>query len=105
MEINICMSMFQTMVQPDTVYEHIQYELEDDAYDTIPDLICAYVGNKKLITNATRAKICKPVTRSKPLSYYESLYKQEHQGLPGNCFGEAVPGSGVSPRSNQMTMR
>uniref|UniRef100_A0A6A7G3D2 SH2 domain-containing protein 3C-like n=2 Tax=Hirondellea gigas TaxID=1518452 RepID=A0A6A7G3D2_9CRUS len=67
----------KTVVQPETVYERIQYELEDDSYDTIPDLICAYVGNKKVVTKATGAKILAPVNRSKPLSYYESLYKRE----------------------------
>ena len=69
--------MLQTVVQPDTVYERVQYELEDDAYDTIPDLICAYVGNKKLVTKATQARILTPVNRTKPLSYYESLYKKD----------------------------
>ncbi|XP_047737715.1 SH2 domain-containing protein 3C-like [Hyalella azteca] len=66
-----------TIVQPDTVYERIQYELEDEGYDTIPDLICAYVGNKKIVTQATGAKILAPVNRCKPLTYYESLYKKE----------------------------
>ena len=65
----------QTIVQPCTVYEHIQYELEDDPYDTVPDLVCAYVGNRKLLTKASGARITTPVTRSKPLIYYEALYK------------------------------
>ncbi|KAF2362424.1 SH2 domain [Trinorchestia longiramus] len=85
-----------TLVQPDTVYERIQYELEDDSYDTIPDLICAYVGNKKIVTKATGAKILSPVNRTKSLSYYESLYKKETFSSADAPLGDLGPG-GVPP--------
>lgn len=35
----------QLLIQPETVYERVQYQFEDDAYDTVPDLITFYVGS------------------------------------------------------------
>lgn len=64
----------QTVVQPNTVYERIQYQLEDDAYDSIPDLVRAYVGGKKPITKSSGARIATPVNRTLPLSFYASKY-------------------------------
>ncbi|KAG0720771.1 SH2 domain-containing protein 3C [Chionoecetes opilio] len=64
----------QTVVQPNTVYERIQYQLEDDAYDSIPDLVRAYVGGKKPITVSSGARISTPVNRTLPLSFYASKY-------------------------------
>ena len=42
---------FQILVQPDTVYERIQYQFEEDAFDAIPDLITFYVGSGKLLSD------------------------------------------------------
>ncbi|XP_063848304.1 breast cancer anti-estrogen resistance protein 3 homolog isoform X7 [Scylla paramamosain] len=64
----------KTVVQPNTVYERIQYQLEDDAYDSIPDLVRAYVGGKKPITVSSGARISTPVNRTLPLSFYASKY-------------------------------
>lgn len=36
------------VLQPDTIYERIQYQFEDDAFDTVPDLITFYVCESKL---------------------------------------------------------
>lgn len=38
-------SLPQLLIQPETVYERVQYQFEDDAYDTVPDLITFYVGS------------------------------------------------------------
>lgn len=35
----------QLLVQPETVYERVQYQFEEDAFDAIPDLITFYVGS------------------------------------------------------------
>lgn len=64
----------KTVVQPNTVYERILYKLEDDAYDTIPDLVRAYVGGKRPITVSSGARICTPVNRTAPLSFYATKY-------------------------------
>lgn len=76
----------QVLIQRDTVYERVQYQFEDDAYDTVPDLITYYVGSGKMISAASRARIQFPCNRTYPLSYYATKY------------GGQLPSSrGVSP--------
>lgn len=65
---------FQIVLQPDTVYERVQFQFEDDAYDTIPDLITFYVGSGKPISAASGARIQFPCNRLYPLSFYASKY-------------------------------
>ncbi|ROT62705.1 hypothetical protein C7M84_019420 [Penaeus vannamei] len=97
----------QTIVQPNTVYERIQYQLEDDAYDTIPDLVRAYVGNKRPITISSGARITTPINRTQPLSFYASKYAAQtahtfaHGTLsrPINRSSEPTPRSGGLPGS------
>ncbi|KAG7172775.1 Breast cancer anti-estrogen resistance protein 3-like [Homarus americanus] len=92
-----------TVVQPNTVYERIQYQLEDDAYDSIPDLVRAYVGGKKPITVSSGARISTPVNRTAPLSFYASKYAAQtahtftHGTLsrPSNRASEPIPGGGL----------
>jgi hypothetical protein len=62
------------ILQPDTVYEHVQYQFEEDAFDTVPDLITFYVGSGKSITAASGAKIQFPKNRMYPLSFYATKY-------------------------------
>ncbi|KAF5297702.1 hypothetical protein FQA39_LY12033 [Lamprigera yunnana] len=62
------------ILQPDTVYERVQYQFEDDAFDTVPDLITFYVGSGKSITATSGAKIQIPKNRMYPLSFYASKY-------------------------------
>ncbi|XP_030768424.1 breast cancer anti-estrogen resistance protein 3 homolog isoform X2 [Sitophilus oryzae] len=64
----------KVFLQPDTVYERIQYQFEDEAFDTVQDLITFYVGSGKPITVASEAKIQNPVNRMYPLSFYASKY-------------------------------
>ncbi|XP_067001303.1 breast cancer anti-estrogen resistance protein 3 homolog isoform X2 [Anabrus simplex] len=76
----------KVVIQPDTVYERVQYQFEDDAYDTVPDLITFYVGSGKSISSASGAKIHTPRNRLYPLSFYASKYglQQQQQGS-GPC--------------------
>ncbi|KAK9739675.1 SH2 domain [Popillia japonica] len=62
------------ILQPETVYERVQYQFEDDPFDTVPDLITSYVGSGKPITAASGAKIQFPKNRMYPLSFYASKY-------------------------------
>lgn len=62
------------ILQPDTVYERVQFQFEDDAFDTVPDLITFYVGSGKPITVASGARIHFPKNRMYPLSFYASKY-------------------------------
>lgn len=99
----------QLLIQPETVYERVQYQFEDDAYDTVPDLITFYVGSGecffsflgglqhyqafnldglgwflagKSISAASGARIQFPCNRLYPLSFYASKYGQ-HGGIGG----------------------
>lgn len=61
-------------MQHNTVYESIQYRLEDEPFETISDLVTCYVSSGKAVTAATGAKITTPINRTKPLSLYSSQY-------------------------------
>lgn len=80
------------MIQPETVYERIQYTFEDDLYDTVPDLITFYVGSGKPISAASGARIQIPRNRMYPLSFYAVKYPV---GVSG---GTPTPSSGGSSR-------
>lgn len=69
----------KVVLQPFTVYERIQYQFEDDCFDTVPDLVTFYVGNKRPISAASGAVVTRPVNRSMPLSYYAVRYGLECQ--------------------------
>ncbi|CAG9865035.1 unnamed protein product [Phyllotreta striolata] len=62
------------VLQPDTVYERVQYQFEDEAFDTVPDLITFYVGSGKPVTVASGARIQSPRNRMYPLSFYATKY-------------------------------
>ncbi|KAK4292045.1 hypothetical protein Pmani_035157 [Petrolisthes manimaculis] len=83
----------KTIVQPNTVYERIQYQLEDDAYDTIPDLVRAYVGGRKPVTASSGARVINPVNRTAPLSFYASKYAVQtaHTVTHGTLSRPPVP--------------
>lgn len=68
------MFRIQVLIQRDTVYEREQYQFEDDAYDTVPDLITYYVGSGKAISAASGAHIQFPCNRTYPLSFYATKY-------------------------------
>lgn len=51
-------------ILPNTLYERVQYQLEDDLFDTIADLVTFYVGNKQPITQRSGALISRPVVRT-----------------------------------------
>lgn len=79
----------QLVLQPETVYERIQYQFEEDAFDTVPDLITFYVGSGKPISIASGALIQYPCNRTYPLSFYghkivgNQLHTQMLAGLRG----------------------
>ncbi|XP_022187005.1 SH2 domain-containing protein 3C [Nilaparvata lugens] len=87
----------KVVIRPDTVYERVQYQFEDDAYDTVPDLITYYVGSGKPISVMSGAKIWNPRNRMYPLSFYASKYSMQMQMQGGGGGG----GGGGSGRSSQ----
>ncbi|XP_054707871.1 breast cancer anti-estrogen resistance protein 3 homolog [Uloborus diversus] len=62
------------ILQPDTVYERIQYCFEGYSFDSIPDFITFYVGSKCPLSLSSGAIISRPINRTMPLSYYASRY-------------------------------
>lgn len=64
----------KVILHQDTVYERTQYQFEDEAFDTIPDLITSYVGSGKPITISSEARILYPKNRMYPLSFYATKY-------------------------------
>ncbi|XP_070507292.1 breast cancer anti-estrogen resistance protein 3 homolog [Chironomus tepperi] len=78
------------VLQPETVYERIQYQFEDEPFDTVPDLITFYVGSGKAISAASGARIQSPCNRLCPLSYYASKF-----GIPYSSSNSSL-GSGLT---------
>lgn len=62
------------ILQPDTLYERIQYCFERESFDTIPDFITYYVGSKCPLSESSGAIISRPINRTMPLTYYSSRY-------------------------------
>ncbi|KAK0163199.1 hypothetical protein PV327_006906 [Microctonus hyperodae] len=58
----------KVVLQPETVYERTQYQFEDEAFDTVADLITFYVGSGRPISQASGARIISPKPRSTPLT-------------------------------------
>ncbi|KAJ8683529.1 hypothetical protein QAD02_019321 [Eretmocerus hayati] len=56
------------VLQPNTVYERVQYQFEEEAFDTVADLITFYVGSKRPVTQTSGARIINPRQRKVPLS-------------------------------------
>ncbi|XP_064463573.1 SH2 domain-containing protein 3C-like isoform X2 [Ornithodoros turicata] len=93
----------KVVLQPFTVYERIQYQFEDDCFDTVPDLVTFYVGNKRPISVASGAVVTRPVNRSMPLSYYATRYGVECQvQYPSNGQSSS---SGQQPQTPCGTLR
>ncbi|XP_054282385.1 SH2 domain-containing protein 3C-like isoform X2 [Macrosteles quadrilineatus] len=92
----------KVVIQPDTVYERVQYQFEDDAFDTVPDLITYYVGSGKPISTASGARITAPRNRLYPLSFYATKYALHHQMGGGT---PAISPIASSPLASGGTLR
>jgi len=85
----------QVVLQPETVYERVQFQFEDEAFDTVPDLITFYVGSGKSISQLSGAKIHTPRNRLYPLSFYASKYQMS--GFTSPCSPVGGGGGLTSP--------
>ncbi|CAO1367711.1 unnamed protein product [Diamesa hyperborea] len=101
------------LIQPETVYERVQFQFEDEPFDTVPDLITFYVGSDKAISIASGARIQTPCNRIYPLSFYATKYGVPYSGS-SNSIGSGInspspiPGSGAfrfNPYTQQNTYR
>lgn len=94
--INTFRSSPQILIQPETVYERVQYQFEDDAYDTVPDLITFYVGSGKAISVASGARIQFPCNRTYPLSFYATKYApRQLSSSSSSAFGSTCSNNGL----------
>jgi SH2 domain-containing protein 3C len=89
------------VLQPDTVYERVQYQFEDEAFDTVPDLITFYVGCGKSISQLSGARISTPRNRLYPLSFYASKFSMHlpTSGLMSPCSPPPLTSPCANPAS------
>lgn len=62
-------------------YAKMQYSFETECFDSIPDLVRAYLGGRRAVTIMSGAVIESPINRTMPLSYYDNKYSALKQGL------------------------
>ncbi|XP_062333524.1 SH2 domain-containing protein 3C [Osmerus eperlanus] len=52
----------------------VQYLLERDSFDSIPELIRFYIGNRRPVSQTSPAQIFCPISRTLPLRYLEATF-------------------------------
>ncbi|CAG0920747.1 unnamed protein product, partial [Notodromas monacha] len=50
----------RVLVQQGTIYERIQFQFEEESFDSVAGLITYYVGSGKPISSSSGARICHP---------------------------------------------
>ncbi|KAG5677054.1 hypothetical protein PVAND_006838 [Polypedilum vanderplanki] len=88
------------IIQPETVYERVQFQFEEEPFDTVPDLITFYVGSGKAISAASGARIQTPCNRLYPLSYYASKYGNLPYSASNSSIGSSIMNSPSPVPSN-----
>ncbi|XP_050741265.1 breast cancer anti-estrogen resistance protein 3 homolog isoform X2 [Drosophila biarmipes] len=86
------------VIQPETVYERVQFQFEEDAFGTVPDLITFYVGSGKPISSASGALIQFPCNRTYPLSFYghKIVGNQLHTQMLAGLRSLSLPNTAIS---------
>ncbi|XP_053997545.1 breast cancer anti-estrogen resistance protein 3 homolog isoform X1 [Hylaeus anthracinus] len=74
----------RVVIQPETVYERAQYQFEDEAFDTVADLITFYVGSGRPISQASGARIITPKPRCVPLTCVPGPTNSQHCSSPSS---------------------
>ncbi|KAK1116654.1 hypothetical protein K0M31_018196 [Melipona bicolor] len=74
----------RVVIQPETVYERAQYQFEDEAFDTVADLITFYVGSGRPISQASGARIINPKPRCVPLTCVPPPTNSQHCSSPSS---------------------
>ncbi|XP_070176188.1 breast cancer anti-estrogen resistance protein 3 homolog isoform X2 [Littorina saxatilis] len=64
----------------------ISYQFEEDSFGSIQELIQFYLSRQKPVTQASGAVLKNPVSRSMPLSYYDSKYGSQHSLDSGGYY-------------------
>ncbi|XP_071948468.1 breast cancer anti-estrogen resistance protein 3 homolog isoform X2 [Antedon mediterranea] len=87
----------KTIQQEYTPYAKIQYQLENNVFDSVPALVMYYHG-KKPVSRTSHAIIRMPVNRTLPLSYTDTKYalaNQKNSDIP--VYGVVTP-KVITPR-------
>lgn len=87
-------------MQPDTLYERVQYCFEKESFDSIPDFITYYVGSKCPLSESSGAIISRPINRTMPLTYYSSRYGVQCQIHYAAKKLEQLPSDSCSQENN-----
>ncbi|XP_038627785.1 SH2 domain-containing protein 3A [Tachyglossus aculeatus] len=73
------------------------FQLEQELFDSLPALICCYVGNRRFLSEASGAMALSPVNRLVPLRCIEELHRDQmgsanprRRSLSGDTPGEVV---------------
>ncbi|NXM31484.1 BCAR3 protein, partial [Oxyruncus cristatus] len=64
----------KTVLRLNEAYCRVQYQFEWESFDSIPDLIRYYVGNRTPISKQSGAIIFQPINRTVPLRFLEEKY-------------------------------
>ena len=52
----------------------VQYLLERDSFDSLPELVRFYIGNRRPVSQTSPAQIFCPISRTLPLRYLEATF-------------------------------
>ncbi|XP_007485051.2 breast cancer anti-estrogen resistance protein 3 isoform X1 [Monodelphis domestica] len=64
----------KTILRLNEAYCRIQYQFDQESFDTIPGLVRCYVGNRRPISQQSGAIIFQPINRTVPLRCLEERY-------------------------------
>ncbi|XP_061489745.1 breast cancer anti-estrogen resistance protein 3 isoform X3 [Rhineura floridana] len=64
----------KTILRLNEAYCRVQYQFEDESFDSIPGLVRCYVGNRRPISMQSGAIIFQPINRTVPLRCLEEKY-------------------------------
>ncbi|XP_022100995.1 SH2 domain-containing protein 3C-like isoform X2 [Acanthaster planci] len=88
----------KVILQADTPYASIQYQFEQECFDSIPSLIRFYIGNAQPVSQTSGAVIQRPVNRSVPLSFIDSKYAAINRSQASAYTYGVLPRRVVTPR-------
>ncbi|XP_033103503.1 breast cancer anti-estrogen resistance protein 3-like isoform X2 [Anneissia japonica] len=94
----------KTIQQEYTPYAKIQYQLENNVFDSVPALIMFYHG-KKPISRTSNAIIRMPVNRTLPLSYTDSKYAETNLKQTDAPVYGPLPTKVITPRMSDLPER
>ncbi|XP_006013670.1 breast cancer anti-estrogen resistance protein 3 isoform X2 [Latimeria chalumnae] len=61
-------------VRPNEAFSCVQYQFEQESFDSVPALVRYYVGNRKAVSQRSGAIIFQPINRTLPLRCIEEKY-------------------------------